>query len=170
MIREMSEDEFVREFFEEFAELECGDHYHADDPQHVEWVRRRIAIHCFRGARFFSCEADGGTPAGFGAVLIDPGLEGDNCFGHKAELLDVMVRDEHRGQGHGRALLEHAETLSREAGAYCIYVATYAGSRDAVAFYVHRGYVPVAMHPDVYGPDDDGRIYLRKVLEGRPAR
>ncbi len=164
MIRRMPEEEFAREFFAEFAEVECGRHFDPSMPQHVEWVRKRIAIHCLRGCRFYVHFSEDATPTGFAAVLIDTGLDGDNCFGHMAELLDIIVRDRHRGNGYGRALLDHAESKARAAGAYCLYAETYAGSDDAMAFYISRGFVPVAMHPDVHGPDDEGNVYLRKIL------
>ncbi|KKM98884.1 hypothetical protein LCGC14_1153380 [marine sediment metagenome] len=160
----MTEDKFAQEFFADFADLECGRHFDAANPQHVEWVRRRIAIHYFRGGRFYVHFLADGTPTGFAAVLIDPGLEGKNCFGHKAELLDVVVREEHRGNGYGRGLLARVESEARAAGAYCLYVATYAGNDDSMTFYIGRGFVPVAMHPDVHGPGDDGEVHLRKIL------
>ena len=165
MIREMPENEFAQEFFADFAYLECGRHFDVSNPQHVEWVRKRIAIHYYRGGRFYVHFADDGSPTGFAGVLIDPGLEGKNCFGHKAELLDVIVRDAHRGKGYGRALLDRAEPEARAASAYCLYVTTYAGNDDSMTFYINRGFVPVAMHPDVHGPGDEGEVYLRKILK-----
>jgi ribosomal protein S18 acetylase RimI-like enzyme len=164
MIREMHEDEFALEFFDDFAEVECGRHFDASIPQHVEWVRRRIAIHSFRGGRFYVHSLPNGTPTGFSAVLIDLGLAGRNCFGHMAQLLDIVIRTPHRGHGHGHALLDHAESEARAAAAYCLYVSTYAGNGDALSFYVAHGFVPVAQHPDVFGPEDDREVYLRKLL------
>ena len=167
MIREMPENEFTQEFFADIADLECGRHFDASNPQHVEWVRNRIAIHYRRGGRSYVHFANDASPTGFAVVLIDPGLEGDNCFGHKAELLDVVVREPHRGNGYGRALLDHAESEAYAAGAYCLYVATYAGNDDSMTFYINRGFVPVALHPDVHGPGDDGEVYLRKILKDK---
>lgn len=164
MIRQMPEEEFAQEFFAEFADVECGRHFDPAKPQHVEWVRKRIAIHSLRSGRFYVHFAEDETPTGFAAVLIDPGLDGENCFGHMAELLDVIVRGQHRGKGIGRDLLDHVESEARAAGAYCLYAATYAGNDDSMAFYINRGFAPVAMHPDVHGPDDEGNVYLRKIL------
>ncbi len=165
MIRKIPENEFAHEFFDEFADLECGKHFHPDNAQHVEWVQKRIAIHYFRGGAFYGYFLDDGTAAGFAAALIDPGLSGDNCFGHKAELLDIVVRDVHRGNGYGRALMDHVEAEALDAGAYCLYVSTYAGNNDSMTFYINRGFVPVAMLPDVHGPNDDGTVCLRKILK-----
>lgn len=47
-----------------------------------------------------------------------------------------MVEDAHRGNGHGRALLEHAEEWARTHGAAYVSVAT----RRATEFYVRLGY------------------------------
>ena len=134
------------------------------NPQHVQWVRRRIAIHYFRGARFYACYDAESVPVGFVSVLIDRGLEGVRCFGQWTEILDLLVLEGHRGKGYGKALLEQAEKASVEAGARCIYVRTYAGNRDSTTFYIKHGFVPVAMLPDVNGCDDDGDVYLRKLL------
>jgi len=160
----MTEAAFAEEFFGEFASLECGRHYDPTNDQHVEWVRKRIAIQHFRGGRFYAHFLDDGAPTGFAAVLIDPGLDGEAASGRKAELLDVIVREKHRGHGYGRALLEHVEREAHASGAYCLYVATYAGNAHSMAFYIHQGFVPVALFPDVHGPGDDGEVHLRKIL------
>ena len=170
MIKEIQEDDFVHHFFAAFADLECGSKYDPRNPQHVQWVRRRIAIHYFRGARFYACYTDKQVPVGFISVLLDKGLEGVRCFGLWTEILDLLVLESCRGQGYGTALLEQAEKASIEAGACCIYVRTYAGNRDSMTFYIKHGFVPVAMLPDVNGRDDDGDVYLRKILEKTSSR
>lgn len=165
MIREIPEEQFVSEFFDEFVDLECGRHFHPENPQHVDWVRKRIAIQYFRGARFYGHFLGNDTASGFATVLIDPGLKGKNHFGHMSELLYLLVRDEYRSNGYGRTLMDHVEAKCRSAGVYCLYAATYARNDDSMMFYINRGFVPVAMHPDVYGPHDEGKCYLRKILK-----
>jgi len=96
-----------------YAGLECGRHFHPTNQQHVDWVRKRIAVQYLRGGRFYAYVRDDGTVAGFAGVLIDPGLEGENCFGHMAELLDIDIREPYRGNGYGRALLGHVEAEAR---------------------------------------------------------
>ena len=66
--------------------------------------------------------------------------------------------------GGGDALAFPALDEARAAGAYCLYVTTYAGNKDSMTFCIHLGFVPVASHPDVHGPDDEGNVYLRKIL------
>ena len=170
MINEIQEDDFARHFLAAFADLECGSKYDTRNPQHVRWVRRRLAIHCFRGARFYACYAAEQVPVGFVSILIDKGLEGVRCFGQWTEILDLLVLEGYRGKGYGKALLEQAEKASVEAGACCMYVHTYAGNRAAMTFYIKHGFVPVAMLPDVNGHDDEGDVYLRKILEKTSSR
>ena len=54
------------------------------------------------------------------------------------------------------------------AGACCVYVSTYAGDADAVAFYTHIGFKTVAEHPGLNGPDDRGQVFMLKEL-GQPS-
>lgn len=164
MIRQIPEGEFVDTFFDLMAEVECGEHFDSTNAAHVEWVRRRVAVNYFRGARFFAYYLNNKSPVGFAAVLIDKGLEGVPCFGQYTELLDIAVLPQHRGKGYGAELIKHAERLSREAGAYCMYMTTYAGNHKLIAFYGKHGYVPVATMPDVHGPGDEGHVWMRKIL------
>jgi len=110
------------------------------------------------------------VPVGFVSVLIGKGPEGVRCFGQYAEILDLLVLEGRRGKGCGKALLKQAERASVEAGAYCIYVRTYAGNRDSMTFYIKHGFVPVAMLPDVNGRDDEGDLCLRKILDRTSAK
>ncbi len=168
MIREIHEPEFLDVFFDLMAEVECGRHFDGSKESHVQWLRRRVAVHYFRGTRFFALEEDG-TPIGFAAVLVEPPLDGAPCFAQYSELLDIGLLPEHRGKGHGRRLLAHAEVFARESDAYCLYMATYARNHDRVAFYGKSGFTPVATLPDVFGPGDEGRIYMRKILREQGA-
>jgi GNAT superfamily N-acetyltransferase len=164
MIRELLEPEFVETFFDLMAEAECGRHFRPGNEAHVRWVRHRIAVHYFRGARFFAFELEDRTPVGFSAVLVDQALEGAPSFGHYSELLDIAFLPDHRGKGYGAELLAHSETFARESGAYCMYIKTYARNNDQIAFYGKAGFVPVATLPDVHGPGDEGTVCMRKLL------
>ena len=83
------------------------------------------------------------------------------CLQHR---LDLGLHPEYRGKGYGTELLQHAEALAREVGVRSLYVSTYARERRVIAFYGKHGLVPVATLPDVHGPDDEGMVYMRKVL------
>jgi GNAT superfamily N-acetyltransferase len=164
MIRELTEAEFVETFFDLMAEVECGRHFEPGNEAHILWVRRRIAVHYFAGARFFAFEVEDSTPVGFSGILVEEPLEGAAPFGHYSELLDIAILSDYRGKGYGAELLAHAETHARQSGAYCLYIKTYAMSHDRIAFYGRAGFIPVATLPDVHGPGDEGTICMRKLL------
>jgi ribosomal protein S18 acetylase RimI-like enzyme len=161
MIRELDAQELADTFFDLMGEVECGDHIDFSDPGHVAWLHERISVQFARGTRFYGLFSESGEPLGFVGLLLEYGLNGD-C--RKAEVLDIGVQKGQRRMGFGAELLAHAEKLSAEAGAYCIFVATYAASYDVIAFYGKNGYVPVATIPDTNGPDDEGDVHMRKVL------
>ena len=163
-IYEIPEQEFVDKYFTLMAEVECGAHFVPDNEQHRAWVRKRIALHYLRGTQFFALSDDSDAPIGFAAVLYDPGLPGVSCFGQSAELLDIAIFPQYRGQGHGSILLRHVERIMETQRVFCLYMTTYGASYGAIAFYGKHGYAPVAVLPDVYGPNDEGRVYIRKRL------
>jgi len=164
MIREISEQDVVEHFFELMGELECGRHIDCGDPKHAAWLKKLIAQRIMLGVRFLAYFLDDGTPAGFIALKFDEGPNGLARGWGKCEILDFGFHPEYRGKGYGTALLQHAEALSREVGVRSLYVSTYAKERRAIAFYGKNGLVPVATLPDVHGPDDEGMVYMRKVL------
>jgi ribosomal protein S18 acetylase RimI-like enzyme len=164
MIRDIAQEELFQYFYRLAAEVDCGNHFDFSNPQHDKWLRKHIALDYYRGARFFAIFLEDSSPVGYGSLLIDEKLEGVALTGQKSELLDIGVLDEFRGKGYGKKLLSHAESVSRESGVYCMYIKTYAKDYKVVAFYGSSGFVPVATLPDVYGPGDEGDIYMRKIL------
>ena len=163
MIKEILENDFGI-FFNLIAEVECGNHFDFSNQKHIQWLKRRIAVHFFRGTNFFCYYLEDGTPVGFAAVLIDKGPEGVCCFGNKAELLDIAIFPEFREKGYGSDLLVYTEEYSRQQGVYCMYMSTYAKDYRVISFYGKNGFIPVATLPDVHGPDDEGMLYMRKIL------
>ncbi len=164
MIREVEETKFVEQFYDLMAEVECGSHFDFGNPRHDEWLRRRISRHYYRGVKFFGYYLEDDKPVGFAGLLAEEKLEGVACFGQMTELLDIGIFPEYRGKGYGKELLKYAEDYSREFGAYCMYMATYARSRETIAFYGSHGFVPVATLPDVHGPGDEGTVHMRKII------
>ncbi len=72
----------------------------------------------------------------------------------------LWVAEEHRGHGHGSALLQEAERLAREANCVAVKLDTY--EFQARPFYEGHGY-------DVFGilegyPASSRTFYLRKLL------
>jgi ribosomal protein S18 acetylase RimI-like enzyme len=163
MINLIAEEDFVTHFFDSMAEVECGSHFDLRNEFHVKWLRKKIAVHYFRGTRFYAYYHND-IPIGFVAVLIESGPEGIECLGQSTELLDIILLEEYRGKGYGKELLLHAEKISMESKAYCMYVSTYAKDYAVIAFYGKNGYIPVANCPDVHGPNDEGKVWMRKII------
>lgn len=164
MFRELDQRAVENEFLDLMAEVECGDRYDPAHPGHVRWLRDRIRRRFACGARFFGAYLDDGTPVGFTAIEVEPRMDGVPYTGQYSEIVAIGVVANHRRHGHGSELLEFSEQHARDEGAYCLYVATYAGAHDTVRFYEENGFSRVATLPDVHGPRAEGKAYLRKVL------
>ena len=152
------------DFLPLIAELECGRHYEAGNPQHVAWLRHRVASIHMAGGTAICMYDDDDVPVGFLLLVHDRGLEGVRCFGKVATIAMFGLSAEYRGRGLGPRLLHEAEKQTAENGGECIYVNTYAGNPGAMRFYVKHGFVPVAYHPGENGLDDKGQVYLYKEL------
>ncbi len=163
MIKEIQAKDFDS-FFELMAEVECGKYFDFTNERHIQWLKRRIASLFFRGAKFFGSYLENDTPVGFAALLIDEGPEGICFFGKKSELLDIAIFPEFRGKGFGSKLLAFTAEYSKQHGVYCMYMSTYAKDYRVIAFYGKNSFIPVATLPDVHGPNDEGIVYMRKIL------
>lgn len=164
MIKEIQEENFTP-FFELMAEIECGKHFDFSNQNHNEWLKKKISSYYYRGAKFFGFYFDNGEPIGFAALLMEEGPEGVICFGHKCDLLDIGILKKYRRKGFGSELLEYVEQRAKNEGFYCMYMSTYAMDYEAISFYGKNGFVPVATLPDINGPNDEGNIYIRKILK-----
>jgi GNAT superfamily N-acetyltransferase len=164
MIKTINRDELFRYFYKLVAQVEAGEHFNFTNPRHDEWLKRRVNGHFCRGTRFFAFFQEDGRPVGFAGLLTNEPLDSTVDFGRWTELLEIGVLPEFRRQGYGKMLLEYAERLSQEVGAYCMYITTYARDHANIAFYGRNGFVPVATLPDVNGPGDDGNLYMRKII------
>ncbi|MGP3969143.1 GNAT family N-acetyltransferase [Streptomyces sp. 6N223] len=68
-------------------------------------------------------------------------LGGDRLpSGMDAYVYAVEVTEEHRGRGHGRALMREADRLCHEAGARRLGLTVYAGNEPALSLYRFLGY------------------------------
>lgn len=163
-IEYLDEERLCNDFFPLIAELECGTHYDATNPQHVEWLLRRVHVYHLNGGIAIGLYSDVGVPAGCILFVHDAGLDGVRCFGKKAWIASFGLFSECRSKGLGGILLNEAESYARKRGAECLYVDTYAGNTGAVRYYVKMGFVPVAYHPGESGLKDLGQVYLYKEL------
>ena len=164
MIKEIFETDF-EPFLSLMAEVECGNHFNHSNPHHIKWLKKRISIHYFRGTRFFGMYDKNDTPLGFCGVLIEEGAEGVNCQTQKSELVAIGICNEFRRKGLGSVLLKYAEDFSKDAGVYCMFMSTYAGAYNVIAYYGKNGYTPVATLPDIHGPGNEGIVFMRKILK-----
>ena len=146
------------------ASLEAGDHYDPGNPRHVEWVRKQISTQFLRGVKFFACYLGDRTSVGIASLLINARPDGVSDCWRSAELLDIGIFDGLNGKGYGTELLKHVEDFARRAGVYCLFMQTYAYNHQAISFHGRNEYVPVGALPGVHGPDDEGAVFVRKVL------
>lgn len=166
MIKRILEEEFSP-FFKLMAEVECGNHFDFDNPNHIEWLKKRIATHFYRGTKFWGYYSDTGEPFGFAALLIEDYPEGIICQGQKCELLDIAIFQKYRKKGIGSELLKYSEEYAKKLNIFCMYMSTYAKDYQVISFYGKNGFVPVATLPDVHGPNDEGIVFMRKILQDK---
>ena len=62
----------------------------------------------------------------------------------RGHVQDLVVAEEHRRRGIGRALMERAASWCREQGARQLLLTVWEGNRAAEAFYASLGYRPVS--------------------------
>lgn len=162
----LNEDDFYEIFLKEIADVECGNHYNENNPQHVQWLKRFISTLYLRGGMALCLFNEENDPIGFIYLLHDKGLENVCCFGKKATIAMFEVKEEHRGKGYGTMLCCEAEKYLRKRGAECLYTDTPDDPDDkrALLFYIKYGFTPIACHPGENGKNDIPQIYLFKYL------
>ncbi|MGX2998255.1 GNAT family N-acetyltransferase [Streptomyces sp. JNUCC 64] len=80
-----------------------------------------------------------GTPVGtIWTALVGPDRQ--------PYVYDIVVAEEHRGHGHGRSLMLHAEAASLAAGARELGLNVFAGNAPALSLYTSLGYEPTVHH------------------------
>jgi GNAT superfamily N-acetyltransferase len=154
----------IEQYLDLLAEVEHVN-LNRSNPDHEKWLLKRIHSLYSRGAMFFAYH-DPKDEANYGiiSVLHEEAPEGINQLGYRAEVTQIGVSKSSRRTGIGSILLKHAERWVKERGGYCLFIMTYAEDYDVIAFYGKNGFIPVATLPDVYGPDWEGNVFLRKIL------
>ena len=84
----------------------------------------------------------------------------------EAELLNLAVLPERRRSGAGRALLDHAETEARAAGAVRCFLEVRRDNAAAIGLYLGAGWEQVGIRRAYYSEDQADALVLSKVLEG----
>ncbi|NHN41557.1 GNAT family N-acetyltransferase [Halorubellus sp. JP-L1] len=83
---------------------------------------------------------DAGDPVAF--VTVELGEHPSRERGRYASINDLYVKEAHRGQGHGTALVERAEALADREDCDFLKVSAEWENRPAREFYRDRGYEP----------------------------
>jgi len=124
----------------------------------VELIEDRLEKGPRCGYHFLFAEEDGRTVGytSYGPIA---------CTRTSFDLYWIVVAGEFRGKGLGKQLLEASESAIRSLGGNRVYIETsmrelYEPTR---AFYVARGYTPVAVLDDFYAPGDAKVIYLKVI-------
>jgi len=88
------------------------------------------------GQHVLVAELDGRV-VGMGSVIVRHVINNDAPF---ARLASIVVADDRRGEGIGRAIVERAEAIARDAGCFVIEVTSAERRAAAHRFYERLGY------------------------------
>ena len=110
---------------------------------------------------FFVLYHDGEPAACGGVQFFDGSGEPDGAYG---ELKRMYVRDEFRGRGFGKRLLEHLERLATDRGVTTIRLETGTRQPEAVGLYERAGYYRIPPFGDYW--DDPVSLCYEKRLGG----
>ena len=107
-------------------------------------------------ASLFVAETVPGTLLGYGLVLFHAGTA-------LARLYSIAVRPQAAGAGIGTALIEHAETVTREHECVALRLEVRADNAAAIALYERLGYRRLRKLPHYYDDDGDGWRYEKQL-------
>lgn len=162
-IKTIQESDF-EPFYSLMAEIEIGDLYEPNNENHIKWLQNKIKTRYGAGTVFFALYDKNNLPIGLSGVQVDLSLDGVPYLGQKSELMDIVIDEKYRNMGYGTELLRYTERYAKEMGAYCMYAATTAFDYETVLFYGKNKFIPIATLADVNGPNEEGALYMRKIL------
>lgn len=166
MIISIDKEKFYDDFLPIIIDLECGSKYDKNNPQHVEYLKKKIDISYNNYGIVLAEYDENGEAIGYIWYEHDTGFEGVCFSGKKAHIRQIGVYDEYQRKGVGKRLLNEAALKIKQAGGEVLYTDTYADDNgDAMAFYVKTGFIPVALLPGMNGLDDFGQVYMYKILK-----
>lgn len=161
-IRKVLQDE-IDSFYELIGEIEYT-LFSTKNENHINWLKKRIDRLYYNGAEFLGAFNEKNDMLGIIAILVDVLPEGINDGYNSCEVIEMGVNKDFRHKGYGSQLLTYAENYAKNQNVYCMYMHTYAGDYDVIAFYGKNGFVPVGIIPDIYGPKNEGMLYMRKII------
>lgn len=152
----------MESFYELIGEVEYS-LFNVKNEEHINWLKKRIDRLYYSGAEFFGAFSESGEVLGIVTILIEePPIGIKACS--RCEVIQMGTSKGFRNKGCGSKLLNYAKDYAKGQGVYCMYMHTYAGDYDVIAFYGKNGFIPVGTLPDVYGPKDEGMLYMRKII------
>jgi GNAT superfamily N-acetyltransferase len=81
-----------------------------------------------------------GEPIGY--VTVREGTHSSRAYSRYLRIVDVIIDEEHRGQGHGSDVLERVRGIARDRGCDHLKVSCEWGNEDARRFYRDAGFRP----------------------------
>lgn len=99
-----------------------------------------------------------GTPGDVVAHLVFWVLAGE------AQLLNVAVRPDRRGQGLGRRLVAHVVATAEAAGAHLVTLEVRRSNTAAIAVYAALGFAVVAVRARYYQDNDEDALVMERSL------
>jgi ribosomal protein S18 acetylase RimI-like enzyme len=163
-IIECNENNFRNDFMPMIIDLWCCDKFNPQNPQHVEWLDKRIHAAFIDFSTALCAYTDNNEPIGYLWYKHDTGMEGVSFSGKDAHIIQLGLFDNYQRQGIGSKLLEEACKRIKNNGGECLYTDTYADNDDSTIFYIKKKFIPVAYHPGEDGINDLGQVYFYKVL------
>ncbi|MEJ2792713.1 GNAT family N-acetyltransferase [Iodobacter sp. LRB] len=161
MIKELFNQDDIAPFFAILGNAEF-ELFNEKIPEHHDWLQQKTDQLLYCKTRFFGIYTVDKTAAGIASVRIDLRPPGVCNNWHSAEIMQIGVRADLKHKGYGTQLLQYIQ--GQLDAVYCLYLHTYPADYDVIAFYGKNGFMPVGLVPDFYGPELEGKLYLRKVL------
>ncbi|KQP22702.1 N-acetyltransferase [Pseudorhodoferax sp. Leaf267] len=96
-----------------------------------QWAMHHAMVHLIALPAGFATVLIGGQPVAYGLAVLERGAVG---------LYDLVVAPQHRGQGHGRALVQGLLHWGQHAGAGWAYLQVSAQNAPACALYAALGF------------------------------
>jgi GNAT superfamily N-acetyltransferase len=129
--------------------------------EYLESLFRRCHTH---SGRLFVAEQEGQI-TGYVCVLSRvPTAEPADGLKDEAQVVDLVVTEEARGNGVGPRLLEAAEAFAVSRGAKCLRVQVFAWNSDALSFYKRVGFseFEVTLEKQLASSESSEALYLPK--------
>lgn len=162
-IARCTEDKFYKDFYALIIELECGNKYNNNNPQHIAWLKKKMS-NSFSDYGSVLAAYNEDVPLGFIWYQHDTGLQDVSFSGKYAKMLAFGVFDDYQNKGIGTALLKEACTIIKMNGGECFYTDTYQENTEAMVYYLKRDFKLIANIPGLNGINDAPQILLYKIL------